>query len=100
MGAVWAMAIPMLLVLLFPLAVLEVWDRRFLPWHRRGDSSRTASSVVTEAILGGTKQHKLEQRQVQLMLVDGQADGAPPRPATHSRRSRRREDRLLEPAGS
>ncbi len=32
-----------------------------------------ASAVATEeveAILGGTKQHELEQRQVQLMLVD------------------------------
>ena len=82
MGVVWAMAFPMLLVLLFLLAVFEVWGRRFLPWHRRGDGSRMASGVATEeveAILGGTKHHDLEQRQVQLMLVDDEADGAPPR---------------------
>jgi hypothetical protein len=82
MGVVWAMAFPMLLVLLFLLAVLEVWGRRFLPWHRRGDGCRMASAVATEeveAILGGTKHHDLEQRQVQLMLVDDEADGAPPR---------------------
>ncbi|WP_410634740.1 DUF6191 domain-containing protein [Amycolatopsis sp. cmx-4-83] len=50
-----------------------LWGRRFLPWHRRGDGPRMASAVATEeveAILGGTKQHELEQRQVQLMLVD------------------------------
>ena len=37
-----------------------------------------ASAVATEeveAILGGTKQHELEQRQVQLMLVEDQAGG-------------------------
>ncbi|MEV6876272.1 DUF6191 domain-containing protein [Amycolatopsis sp. NPDC051128] len=82
MGVVWAMVFPMLVVLLFLLAVLEVWGRRFLPWHRRGDGPRMASAVATEeveAILGGTKQHELEQRQVQLMLVDDEADGAPPR---------------------
>src|SRR3954469_2107849 len=82
MGVVWAMAFPMLLVLLFLLAVAEVWGRRFLPWHRRGGGSRMASGVATEeveAILGGTKHHDLEQRQVQLMLVDDEADGAPPR---------------------
>lgn len=58
--------------------MLEVWGRRFLPWHRRGDGPRMASAVATEeveAILGGTKQHELEQRQVQLMLVDDQAGG-------------------------
>ena len=82
MGLVWAMSFPALVVLLFVLAVLEVWGRRFLPWHRRGDGPRMASGVATEeveAILGGTKQHELEQRQVQLMLVDDEADGAPPR---------------------
>jgi hypothetical protein len=82
MGFFWAMAFPILVVLLFLLAVLEVWGRRFLPWRRRGDGSCLASAVATEeveAILGGTKQHELEQRQVQLMLVDDQADGAPPR---------------------
>jgi len=82
MGLVWAMSFPALVVLLFVLAVLEVWGRRFLPWHRRGNGPRMASGVATEeveAILGGTKQHELEQRQVQLMLVDDEADGAPPR---------------------
>src|SRR3954454_12768938 len=82
MGVIWAMAFPMLLVLLFLLAVLEVWGRRFLPWHRRGDGQRVASVAATEegeAILGGTKPHALEQRQVQLMLVDDEADGPPPR---------------------
>ena len=78
MGVLWAMAFPILVVLLFLLAVLEVWGRRFLPWHRRGDGPRMASAVATEeveAILGGTKQHELEQRQVQLMLVEDQAGG-------------------------
>jgi hypothetical protein len=82
MGVLWAMAFPILVVLLFLLAVLEVWGRRFLPWHRRGDGQRVASVTATEeveAILGGTKHHDLEQRQVQLMLVDDEADGAPPR---------------------
>ncbi|MEU5258424.1 DUF6191 domain-containing protein [Amycolatopsis sp. NPDC021455] len=82
MGVLWAMAFPILVVLLFLLAVLEVWGRGFLPWHRRGDGSRMASGIATEeveAILGGTKHHELEQRQVQLMLVDDEADGAPPR---------------------
>ncbi|MEV4143202.1 DUF6191 domain-containing protein [Amycolatopsis sp. NPDC049691] len=78
MGVLWAMAFPILVVLLFLLAVLEVWGRRFLPWHRRGDGPRMASAVATEeveAILGGTKQHELEQRQVQLMLVEDQTGG-------------------------
>lgn len=82
MGVIWAMAFPILVVLLFLLAVLEVWGHRFLPWHRRGDGQRVASVTATEeieAILGGTKHHDLEQRQVQLMLVDDEADGAPPR---------------------
>jgi hypothetical protein len=79
MGVLWAMAFPILVVLLFLLAVLEVWGRRFLPWHRRGDGPRMASAVATEeveALLGGTKQHELEQRQVQLMLVEDQSGGA------------------------
>ncbi|MFD9889492.1 DUF6191 domain-containing protein [Amycolatopsis sp. NPDC058986] len=80
MGLVWAMSIPALFVLLFVLAVLEVWGGKYLPWRRR--SGRTAASVGTEemvAFLYGTKRHELDQRQAEVMLVQSEDDGAPPR---------------------
>ena len=50
MGVLWAMVFPALVVLLFVLAVLELWGRRFLPWHRRGDGPRMATGVATEGL--------------------------------------------------
>ena len=82
MGVVWAMSFPALVVLLFALAIFEVWGRRFLPWHRRGQGRRMASSVAMEELVAGmygTKRYELEQRQVDVMLVQHEEDGAPPR---------------------
>ncbi len=82
MGVVWALSFPALVVLLFAAAVFEIWGRRFLPWHRRGQGRRMASSVAMEELVAGmygTKRYELEQRQVDIMLVEDQADGAPPR---------------------
>jgi cobyrinic acid a,c-diamide synthase len=65
--------------------ILEVFAAKlnWLPWRRRaGGGRRMASSVGTEelfAFLYATKRNELEQRQAELVMVQTEEDGAPPR---------------------
>lgn len=78
MGAVFAMSIPGLVLLLFVLAVGErVW-RRIRPRDDRPMLSATAFDELT-AMVHGTKRIELEQRQTTLVLGEDEESGAPPR---------------------
>jgi hypothetical protein len=85
MGALWAMSLPGLVVLLVVLAALErlgLWvsDRSWLPWRRKHGNMSVSSAGFEEldAFFGSGKRHELEQRSSSLVLREDDDDGAPP----------------------
>lgn len=86
MGALFAMTIPGLVVLLVALAFAEtLWNRmtggRALPWTRRRGGATVAATGFEEvtALFQGSKLHEFEQRQSALMHREDAGDAAPPR---------------------
>ncbi|MFD1813012.1 DUF6191 domain-containing protein [Rhodococcus gannanensis] len=81
MGALWAMTLPGLVVLLVVLASAEtLWNRltggRMLPWTRRRGGRTVAATGFEEvaAVFQGAKHHEFEQRQTTLMHRDEAGD--------------------------
>lgn len=86
MGALVAMTIPGLAILLIALAAVEVlWNRltgsRLLPWTRPRSGTPVAAAGFEEvtAAFQGTKHVEFEQRMTTLMHRETPSDGAPPR---------------------
>ncbi|MEV4241550.1 MULTISPECIES: DUF6191 domain-containing protein [unclassified Nocardia] len=86
MGALVAMTIPGLAILLIGLAFVEVlWNRltgsRILPWFRHRKHTPVAATGFEQvaAAFQGSKHHEFEQRQTALMHKEDKSDGAPPR---------------------
>jgi len=85
MGALWAMSLPGLVVLLVVLAALErlgLWasNRSWLPWRRKhgGMPASSAGFEELDAFFGSGKRHELDQRSSSLVLRQEEDDGAPP----------------------
>ncbi|GAA5075622.1 DUF6191 domain-containing protein [Nocardia iowensis] len=86
MGALVAMTIPGLAILLIVVAFAEVlWNRltgsRILPWTRKRAGSPISATGFEEvtAVFQGSKQYEFEQRLTTLMHKEDKSDGAPPR---------------------
>lgn len=86
MGALVAMTIPGLSILLIGLAFVEVlWNRltgsRILPWfrHRKHTPVATTGFEQVTAVFQGSKHYEFEQRQTALMHKEDKSDGAPAR---------------------
>ncbi|WP_433724917.1 DUF6191 domain-containing protein [Nocardia sp. CA-129566] len=86
MGALVAMTIPGLAIVLSGLAFVEVlWNRltgsRILPWfrHRKHTPVATTGFEQVTAVFQGSKHYEFEQRQTTLMHREDESDGAPPR---------------------
>jgi hypothetical protein len=80
-GALWAMTLPALVVLLVVCAFAEtLWNRvtggRMLPWTRRRGGRTVAATGFEEvaAVFQGGKHHEFEQRQTTLMHRDDTGD--------------------------
>jgi Family of unknown function (DUF6191) len=84
MGVAFFMTIPGLAVGLVALAAVDrlgVWlhGRSGLPWYRDGHRPAPAAGVdELQAAFYPSKQHAIERRRVELMLRDGEHDGAFP----------------------
>lgn len=84
--AVFAVALPALVCLLFVLGVAEVFwlrltGRGLLPWPRRDAGSTISATGFDEltASFQGSKRIELEHRATQMVLRPDDTDGAPPR---------------------
>ncbi len=85
MGALWAMSLPGLVVLLVVLASLErfgLWasNRSWLPWRRKREGMPVSSAGFEEldAFFGSGKRHELDERNHSLVMREDEDDGAPP----------------------
>lgn len=86
MGALVAMTIPGLAILLIGLAFVEVlWNQltgtRILPWfeHRKHTPVAATGLEQVAAAFQGSKHYEFEQRQTALMHKEDKSDAAPPR---------------------
>jgi hypothetical protein len=85
MGALWAMSLPGLVVLLVVVASLErfglwVHNRSWLPWRRKREGTPVSAAGFEEfdAFFGSGKRHELDHRGHSLMMREDPDDGAPP----------------------
>lgn len=83
-GIVFFMTIPGLAAGLVVLAAVDrfgVWlhGRSGLPWYRDGHRPAPAASFdELQAVFYSSTRHAIERRRAELMLRDGEQDGAPP----------------------
>jgi hypothetical protein len=84
-GALWAMSLPGLVVLLVVVAALErfgLWasGRSWLPWRRKREGTPVSAAGFEEfdSFFGSGKRHELDERNHSLMMRQEEEEGAPP----------------------
>ncbi len=80
----FAISIPGLFIILSVLMVLEIAGGKRLPWRRKKSDveNRMATALGMEELFAfyyATKRNEMEQKRVEIMMRDEDADGAPPR---------------------
>lgn len=78
MGFLLAMSLPMLIIGLFALGMYELARDRRRHGHHGTAMASTGFDILQEALYP-SKRHEIEQREHEALMVDAQADGAPPR---------------------
>lgn len=81
---VFAISIPGLFIFLAVLMVLEIAGGKKLPWRRKKSDveNRMATALGMEELFAfyyASKRDEMEQKRVEIMMRDEDADGAPPR---------------------